>query len=182
MSLREQQDILARLYADGGFREEFLADPQEIGRRHALADDEIAEIASILPESLNFFAESLTAKRLHEAKKLLPVLSRVLGDAFREAFVAFAAGFNPQTIKKHLEDAVEFSRFVERTDGFSKTAKNTAKFERTGLSFSNGDAKLAVCLIGPDLRQLVSPDSAAKGRMSLAVWVRFRGRQGRFLI
>ncbi|HKP70898.1 MAG TPA: hypothetical protein VJV05_16535, partial [Pyrinomonadaceae bacterium] len=117
MSLLEQQHILARLYTDADFRHRFLKDPTKIGAESGLHANEIAEIASIAPE-LKFFSESLIAKRLNEAAKMLPVLRRLLAAKFHPAFVAFAPTFNPRSLKKHFEDAIEFCSFIDGDSGY----------------------------------------------------------------
>jgi hypothetical protein len=49
---------------------EFARDPEKIGLENNLPAREIAELAGIMPEELNFFAESLFWKRLREVKKI----------------------------------------------------------------------------------------------------------------
>src|SRR6185369_7897216 len=104
MSLQEQQNLLAKLYTDAEFRRAFLSMPEKIGIENELNKIEIKEIAGIMPEELDFFADSLFWKRLREVEKFLPLTRKVLGEDFINYFRRFSQNFNPQTVKKHIED------------------------------------------------------------------------------
>lgn len=184
MGLREQQDLLARLYADPRFREEFLVDPQAIGRQHRLEESEVGDLVAIIPEDLRFFGDSLVEKRLQEARKLLPLLARVLANDFRPQFVAFASGYNPQSIKKHLEDAIEFCRFIELPESCPDTSRIAARFERTGLDFFDTDKRIAFCRLNREVLRFISQERSGRRRpvFFLAVWARLNRRVRRFLI
>src|SRR5215213_1679726 len=124
MSLEQQQNLLAKLYTDAEFRRAFLSQPAKIG-----AENDFSEIAAIMPEELDFFADSLFWKRLREAEKFLPLTRKILGEDFTDNFREFSQQFNPQTVKKHFEDALGFARFL-RKGKISDLAKNAAKFEQ----------------------------------------------------
>ena len=83
MSLQKQQDFLARLFTDESLRQNFLSEPKKIGLENGLADTDIAELQTVLPEQLTFFADSLYWKRLREVEKFLPLTKKILGEIFK---------------------------------------------------------------------------------------------------
>jgi hypothetical protein len=174
MGLQEQQNVLAKLYTDPDFRSAFMADPVTIGSGVGLTKGEAEEIAVVSAEEIESFADSLIWKRLHEVRKLLPITARVLGEEFRTQFRTFATGFNPTSIRKHLDDAVEFCRFLRQIPGIMPAARDAAKFERAKLQFFARNEPLAFAI----LRHELSAPYAT--RLSVTVWLRFRGRVHRF--
>lgn len=183
MSLREQQNFLARLYTDANLRRAFTSEPEKIGAENCLNETEIAELAAVFPEELDFFAASLVWKRLREAKKFLPLTEKVLGADFEKLFRRFSQNYNPQTIKKHLEDALEFSKFLQ-TETVSEAAKTAAKFERAKLEFFNGGKTLKICKLNYDIREIAHDFSppALKKKTKFAVWLRVGNRTRHFII
>lgn len=169
MSLLEQQNLLAKLYTDPVFREAFYAHPGDVGRDFGLTADEIAEISVVAKGAVTQFSESLVWKRFREVEKMLPKTKNLLGDDFEPAFLSFAPSYNPQGIKKHYEDAVEFCRFLTEDHSFSESVRNSASFEGTRLAFFNENKKLAFSRQRP-------------GVMSFAVWMRIGRRVFHFTI
>lgn len=151
MSLQNRQNLLAKLYTDTALRRAFLSEPEKIGAQNDLSLAEIGEIAAVMPEELNFFAESLFWKRLREVEKFLPLTRRALGDEFAESFREFSQIFNPRSVKKHLEDALEFCRFL-RKQNISDFAKNAAKFEQSKLEFFGLEKLFVGCRLNFDFR------------------------------
>jgi hypothetical protein len=186
VSLLEQQNVLARLLTDPGFREKFLSEPISRGDEFDLSEAEIEDILKLASGDLGLFAESLVWKRLREAEKLLPVTSRLAGNDFRTAFFEFAPTFSPRSIKKHYEDAIAFSQFIENRDG-SEWVRDAARFERTRLAFFNERRILAFCRSQYHLGQsenMSGPDSvpARRKRTKIAVWLRSGKRIFHFFI
>jgi hypothetical protein len=136
MSLLEQQNLLARLYTDEVFRRDFLQEPLKIGTENGLNATEILELTEVMPDELNFFSESLFVKRLREVEKLLPLTHKVLAKDFQTHFRQFTNNYNPQSVKKHLEDAIGFCKYLQTQQIDTKDA---AKFEQAKLEvFGNG--------------------------------------------
>jgi hypothetical protein len=184
MSLEEQQNLLAKLYTDAEFRRAFLSEPAKIGAENELSEREIEEIAEIMPEELNFFADSLVWKRLREAEKFLPLTRRVLGEDFAKYFREFSQKFNPQTVKKHFEDALEFCRFL-RNRNISDFAQNAAKFEQSKLEFFGLEKPLVVCRLDFDVRKFNASEQNFSGgtparQKKIAVWLRIGKRVKHF--
>jgi hypothetical protein len=184
MSLRQQQNFLAKLYTDENLRRAFFIEPEKIGAENGLSAKEIEELAAVLPDELNFFAESLFWKRLRAVKKFLPLTSRVLGEDFETEFREFSHGFNPRTIKKHLEDALGFCEFLLKKD-VSRAAKSAARHEKTRLEFFNFGKKFAVCRLDFELVTLQkgeNPVSGFKRKTKFAVWIRVGNQIKHFVI
>lgn len=169
MSLLEQQHVLARLYTDPAFRKEFYARPSEIGRELGLSESEIEELSEAAREEVQRFSDSLVWKRLREVEKLIPSTRNLIGDHFEKAFFDFAPSYNPQSIKKHYEDAVKFCRSLQSKDHISSIIKSTARFESTRLIFFNEGRTLAVCRLRP-------------GVLSFALWLRVGERVFHFKV
>lgn len=183
MSLREQQNILARLYADPQFRDAFFSQPETIGREGGLDESEIADILAAAGDELRFFSESLVWKRFREVEKMLSITRPLMGDEFQAAFFDFAPIFNPQGVRKHYEDAVEFCRFIEAGDRFLEPVKDAARYDRTRLVFFNDGRRIALCRRRAD----VEHDSAGRVKsrrqwLGFAVWFRLGRRVFHFKV
>jgi len=174
MSLLETQNFLARIYTDENLRREFLSAPERTGRENDLSEKEIIELAKILPAELNLFAESLFCKRLREVEKLLPLTKETLAKDFEIYFREFAAGFLPATVKKHLEDAIQFADFLQsKEEGWTK---DLAKFEQTKLEFYGGSKRFILKVFDFDIKEISRQDTEAPGefkkKKTFAVWLR----------
>lgn len=169
MSLIEQQNFLARLYTDENFRLKFLSAPEKFGKENNLSEKEIKEIAGIIPDELNFFADSLFWKRLREVEKFLPETKKELGENFTKLFREFSSNFNPHTVKKHLEDAFHFCKFLLKDSKTSEQIKLTVKFERAKLEFFGYEKRFVFCRLNKRF-------SIQGRRKSFAVWFRVSGK------
>ena len=176
MGLSEQQNFLAKLYTDNKFREKFIAEPFKFGKVNNLSDLEIAELKEILPDEIIAFADSLFYKRLREVEKLLPLTREVFGKKFESLFRAFIQDFNPQGIKKHLEDAIEFAKFLRTKELKFVWAKDIAKLEQSKLEFSRLNKKLIISKFDFDVRGLHQRDvemlRELEKRKTIAIWFR----------
>ncbi len=136
MGLAKLQGVLARLYTDAGLRERFFADPQTVGEALGLSDEESQQLAQLSAQQVNFFADSLKRKRLNEACKLMPLTHRVLGKRFGALFRRYADTHVPRGTKKHLEDALAFSAFVEQASpikGIERWTVDLLRYEAAWL-------------------------------------------------
>ena len=186
MSLLHAQNFLARIYTDAQLRREFLSSPEQVGKENHLTEKEIVELAEILPAELNFFAESLFWKRLREVEKLLPVTKRVLAAEFENYFREFADQFTPVSIKKHLEDAIEFAGFLQSKEIAPVWAKDAAKFERAKLEFNGYEKRFVFKMFDYDIREIFSRNaentqSVIKKRKTFALWLRIGKKARQFV-
>ena len=185
MTLITTQNFLARIYTDENLRREFSRAPERVGRENDLTEKEIRELAEILPAELNFFAESLFRKRLREVEKLLPLTKKALAADFEKRFREFANQFTPASIKKHLEDAIEFSGFLQSKEVVSGFAKEAAKFERAKLEFNNFGRRFVFRVLEYDVREIQRlnakmPDDFKKTK-TFALWLRIGKRTRHFI-
>lgn len=182
MSLQEQQNFLARLYTDETLRQSFLQEPEKIGRENDLSEKEIAEIASVIPSELNFFADSLFWKRLREAEKFLPLTKKFLKERFTELFREFSQVYNPQTVKKHLEDALEFCLFLQNAEIKPAFIKDIAKFEQGKLEFFGYGKMFVGKKFNHDIKEISvqTEGSDLKKKLSFAVWLKIGGKVKHF--
>jgi hypothetical protein len=182
MSLLNVQNFLARLYTDENLRREFARAPKEIGTANELNAEEIAELAEILPAELDFFADSLRWKRSREVEKLLPFTKKALAVEFENYFREFAAQFTPVSIKKHLEDAIHFTDFLQNGNLTPVWIKDVARFEQAKLEFYGYGKSFVIKKFDYDVKELSLDKSEPLKelrRKRIVVWLRF-GRQTRF--
>ncbi|MEP6901269.1 MAG: hypothetical protein ABJA66_05935 [Actinomycetota bacterium] len=188
MSLQQQQNFLARLYTDAEFRRAFLSAPEKIGAENSLDKKEITEIAEILPEELNFFADSLFWKRLREVEKLLPLTKMILQNDFEVLFRAFSTTYNPQNVKKHLEDSFEFCNFIQK-NSLIRVAKSVAKFERARLIFNTEQKKIIFEHFDFDMKAILNDISKNPDQLNLVlnkkktfvIWLRIGKNRKQFI-
>ncbi len=185
MALKEQQDLLARLYTDPHFAEKFFEHPYAAVPGSGISVEEAQDIAASAQDEIRVFADSLIWKRLREADKLLPVTRKFLGGDFEKLFREHAEKFNPTFIKKHFEDAVEFRVFLDRSDSVDSIAKDVVKFETLKLRHFGEGRRLTICSLRHDVRPVFDSQESGSGksiekRRSVAIWSRLNKRN-RFL-
>jgi hypothetical protein len=186
MSLQKQQDFLARIFTDENLRQNFLSESEKIGAENNLSESEIEDLKTVLPEQLNFFADSLYWKRLREVEKILPLIRKVSGENFGKFFREFSQNFNPQSVKKHLEDAYEFCKFLQKQN-ISEFAKNAAKYEQAKLEFFGYGKRFVVCKLDFDVRKFSREDANAQSviqenKSKIAIWIRFGKKVKHFFV
>jgi hypothetical protein len=173
MSLLEQQNFLARVFTDENLRLSFWENPEIVGKENGLDDREIVQLKEIFADDLNYFADSLFHKRLHEVEKLLPLTKRVLDKDFAKLFRQFSRNFQSSSIKKHLEDAIEFCKYLQQLQ--PDNIKNTAKFEQTKHEFFSYQKRFSICFLRHDVFN-------QSGRFRLAVWYRIGNKTRHFIL
>jgi hypothetical protein len=165
MSLQAQQNFLARIFTDESLRHSFWESPEKIGAENGLSQTDIDQLKEIVAADLNFFANSLFHKRLHEAKKLLPLTKKALNQDFSKLFREFSQKFQPDNIKKHLEDGIEFCKFLQKQSVNPISVNDTAKFEQTKHEFFSLEKRIAFCILRHDVFSL-------QKKLGFAVWLR----------
>lgn len=181
MSLAEIQKLTSRLYTDSDLRREFLSEPEKIGRRFDLTANEIAELAAVLPAELNFFAESLFNKRLREVEKLLPRAKQILATEFENHFRSFSKSFLPASIKKHLEDAVQFADFLIKQNIEPVWLKDSIRYEQANLIFHGYGKKFLLRRFKFNIKEISRQNSQPRGKPIVAVWFRVGGKTRHFV-
>lgn len=187
MSLSETQNLLVRLYTDADLRRRFLADAETIGRENNLTEQEIAEIARLLPAELNSFAETLFRKRLGAVEKTLSLTRKALGRKFELCFREFDREFHSASDRKHIALSIAFARFLESKTLEPAWAIDAARFESAQLEFYGLSRKFVVRSFDQDIRLVI--EGIYRGNLSLdferrktrAVWLRI-GKQARHFV
>jgi hypothetical protein len=165
MSLLEQQNLMARLYLDAGLRRAFLSDPPGVARPFGLSDEEIAEIALVVPEEIGSFADSLLKKRMHEAGKMLPLTRSVLQESFGPRFIGYVEAAPGSSELNRREDVLEFCRYLEREA--SGAVRDAARFECARIEFYSGKRNFLIRRFDHDVR-----NRGLAPRRTYSLWVR----------
>jgi hypothetical protein len=181
MNLAKIQALLARLYTDAELRERFLLEPEKVCAENDLIGSEVDQIAQILPEELSFFAESLFYKRLREVEKLLPRTKEILSADFEKYFREFSNGFLPAAIKKHLEDALQFSDFLLKQELKSVWLKDLIRYEQANLIFNGFGKKFLFRRFNFNIKEISRKSIKAQRKPSVAVWLRIGGKTRHFV-
>ena len=193
MGLAETQRLLARLYTDAGLRERFFADPLRIGEEFGLGRDDARQLARLSARQVNFFADSLHAKRLGEVRDLLPLTVRALGERAASLFKDYAETNLPRGIRKHREDAAAFADYLTKIVVFggadAERVAELARYERTWLKAADMTRGVIACRFRLDVDELAraagrGDERPALGRKAaLVVWFRLsHGRRLRHLV
>ncbi len=187
MALKEQQDLLARLYTDRQFAEKYFYHPDSAVSDSGISVEEAQDIAASAGEEIRIFADSLIGKRLREVEKLLPVTGKFLGEEFQKLFREHAKKFSPTSLKKHFEDAIEFRAFLEVSCSVDSKAKDVVKFETLKLQHFAEVRRLTIGQLRYDIRPLFDSQRRIDGlvikkKRSLAIWLRINERSRFFFI
>ena len=110
MALAQAQALLARLFTDASFRRDYFADPETAGRRFGLSAQEAARLAALDARAVEDFARSLQGKRLLDARKVLPLTARTLGDGFDRMLRALLDG--PPAPGRQRADAARLAQHL----------------------------------------------------------------------
>jgi hypothetical protein len=185
MSLKDFQNFLAKLYTSEEMRQRFIDRPFECGRENNLTDAQTREIIAIFAAEIEAFAESLVQKRLRETERFLPLTKKMLGAEFGNLFRVFIRDFTPQTVQKHLEDAFEFAKFLERKKIKPDWIGDVVKLELAGLEHNGYGKKLVVKRFDYDIRVLrqyePETETAPEKRNTYSIWLRFGRRHRHFV-
>lgn len=170
-SLREQQDILARLYTDDRFRAAFLKAPDSFAERLGVSKAEGEGLANVAGGDVEWFAESLVSKRLREVRKMLPMTEQEFGaKEFARRFREFADQFSPTSVKKHLEDSLAFAKSLVKDPSIEGSERSMARFESLRLRHQALDKHFSFCLLRYDPRRVTGFTTYEK-RRGLGIWI-----------
>lgn len=180
MALGDVQAALARLFTDEAARQAFLQDPADAGRSLGLELDDCSTLARLAPEALRRFAGSLKSKRALDARKMLPLTARTLGDAFAAHYSAAVSPLAPG-----VHRSAQAQAFAVRLQALARARQlapawigDLARYEATFVEASRqrfglrlrlfrfAVGSIAFALLGGGAVGVVAP------RRSLGVWVR----------
>ena len=184
MGLREQQDLLARLYTDPELFSRFEAEPESVATKFQLTETEIHDLSALAGPEVKWFADSLIWKRFREVEKLLPTSSWLIGEKFEPLFREFSCEFNPTSVKKHLEDALAFTDWLLRGNHLDPLPADVLRFESTRLRHNAEGRRFSACRLSHDVRPIFDFGRPGSGndilpRRSIAIWLN-AGKRTRF--
>lgn len=175
MGLAQTQQVLAQLYTNTELRNRFFANPQTVGAELGLSEAETQQLAQISAQQVNIFANSLKWKRLGEVRELLPRTARVLGKNFTTLFWRYAETHIPQGIKKHRQDAIAFSNFIQQQKIEPAWVSDLVRYEKTWLLAYESHRSLQVCWFRYPIDKLGSTQEIHR-QLTLAIWWRLTAR------
>ena len=165
MSLLEQQNLMARLYLDETLRRAFLSDPPGVAGPFGLSNEEIAEIALVVPGEIGSFADSLLKKRMREVEKMLPLTRSALQENFGPHFIKYVDVTPGSSEMNRKEDVLEFCRYLEREE--PGAVRDAARFELAKIEFNSGKRNFLIRRFDHDIR-----NGRLAPRRTYSLWVR----------
>lgn len=138
MSQLDFTAALGRLLSDSGLRRKFSADPGDAIRRLGAGPEEASSMLALDPSELEAQARTLLRKRLGEVRRLLPRTFARVGSSAEALFREHAESFWPQGHRRHVEDALRFTRFLAEREvrGLCRAEVNVLRFRLGGGRFS----------------------------------------------
>jgi len=178
MALGDVQTAMARLFTDEEARAAFARDPVVAVRELGLEAADAASLAALAPRAVNRFAGALQSKRVLDARKLLPLTARVLGDAFARRLREEVRG----PPRGAVADALDLATLLSREETTSPAwigdlARYEAAFVVAGrrpFTVQFHIFRYPVSTIAADLRRAGSAGDVAPCA-SLAFWARAPG-------
>ena len=174
MSLKEIQNVLALIYTDKEFRNTFFNEPENTGVSNELTIAEINILKELPQERLNFFATSLQSKRLNQVIKLLPFTHKFLGKKFIDLFISFSSTYNPTGIKKHQDDAIKFSEYLQSVSE-SPVIAEISRYEAIYLKAWHYPQRIIIGRFYYPVDQIIKYNNLEpkKQKLTIIFWYRF---------
>ncbi len=180
-SLGQTQALLAGLFTNAPFRREFFAHPERAALDFGLTEDEASTLKAVEAKSVARFVDSLSQKRLADARKTLPMTARALGAQFERLLLP---GLDtPPSSGHHRDDAEKLVARIERGGDDARSPPpwivDLARYEMAFVAAGRPGAVLILrCLRWPPgqlaAAALTGADVGARRRV-LALWLRFPG-------
>jgi hypothetical protein len=183
MSLRDLQRILARIVTEPDLREQFLDDPAGVAGSQGWETELARGLATVPPDRLRHYGESLINKRCREAARCLPLTLKALGrPRFRALFHEYARVTTTRGPARHRDDAIAFAALL-RSKGSDPPQHpvwlaDLATYEAALLRAGDPQRRMTLLRLGHAPRDLVKAalarDRAAivSRGFSLIVWIR----------
>ncbi len=163
------QSILAQLYTNAELRSRFFTNPEIVGAQLKLNSTQIQQLSQLSAPDVNLFATSLKRKRLGEVRELLPRSAEALNKDFSKLFWQYAETYNPQGIKKHLDDAKSFATYLEKINSIEpEWIIDLIRYEKTWLEAAEPNKRLII----RHFRYAIDGNLQVSKQPFLAVWFR----------
>jgi hypothetical protein len=166
--LAQTQRLLARLFTDADFRGDFFADPEAAGR---------SGLETLDAGAVAHFSNSLTGKRLLDARKALPLTAKALGTQFAPLLRAQLQG--PPRAGRHRADAAALVARLAAGDASPAWIADLARYE---MAFAEATAPGPLLILRrfrwPPQRlaaAALSGGTPGAPKMAFCLWLRLPG-------
>ena len=184
-SLGQTQALLAGLFTNAQLRREFFAHPERAALDFGLAADEASTFKAVDAKSIARFADSLSQKRLADARKTLPLTARALGAKFDRLLLPELDA--PPSSGRHHDDAARLLARIEQGGDAGSVPPwivDLARYEMAFVVAARPGAVLILrCVRWPPRRlaaaALFGADVGAPRRV-LGLWLRLPGARRLF--
>lgn len=182
MGLIQIQRTLAQLYTNAELRQKFLTNPQETALDLGLSPQETEQISKLSAFHLQEFSNSLHYKRMGEVREILPMTEKSLKAKFNELFLQFAKNYLPSGIKKHRDDAIAFTKFLnQKSINIPAWCGEIATYEAMRLELTETKKLIIFQTFNYPIKKLF--ETVFKGeeltpnkQLTLAIWIRIPGQ------
>lgn len=184
-SLGQTQALLGGLFTNASFRREFFANPEKAALDFGLPPDQASTLKAVDAKSVAQFVDSLSQKRLADARKTLPMTARALGAEFDRLLRPKLDG--PPSSGRHRDDAARLVARIEQGDDARPLPPwivDLARYEMACVAAASPGAVLILrCFRWPPRRlaaaALSGADPGAPTR-ALGLWLRLPGARRLF--
>ncbi len=184
-SLGQTQALLGRLFTNAPFRHEFFAKPERTALDFGLTADEAWTLKAVDAKSVARFVDSLSQKRLADARKSLPMTARALGAEFEQLLLPELDG--APSSGRHRDDAARLVANIEQGANAGWVPPwivDLARYEMAFVAAARPGAVLILRLFRwpPRLLAAAALSGADVGapRRALGLWLRLPGARRLF--
>ena len=185
-SLGQTQALLGGLFTQAAYRREFFARPEKAALDFGLTADEASTLKAMDAKAVARFVDSLSEKRLADARKTLPMTARALGPEFDRLLLPELDA--PPSAGRHRDDAARLVARIEQgaddTRSLPPWIVDLARYEMAFVAAARPGAVLLLrCFRWPPrllaAAALSGADVGAPKRV-LALWLRLPGARRLF--
>ncbi len=179
-SLGQTQALLARLFTQAAFRREFRVRPERAALDFGLSADEASTLKALDAESVARFVDSLSRKRLADARGTLPMTARALGAEFDQLLLPELDA--PPSSGRHRDDAARLLARIEQGGDAGSVPPwivDLARYEMAFVAAARPGAVLILRVFRWPPRRLAaaafSGADAGAPRRAIGLWLRLPG-------
>lgn len=183
MSLATVQQALSLISTDSRLRDDFLTNPDVVGKKLGLNHQEIQQLTRLSSPKANLFINSIQRKRLAKIHKLLPLTYKVLSKDLDILFLKYADTYLPTKSHNHSQDAIALAEFMQQIATREKIKPrwvlDVLRYEKTWLILGNSRSLFKCVSFNYPIKLLIYDLQTAdfapalKPRITLGIWLRF---------
>lgn len=135
MNLPNYQHLLAKLYTDEVFRQNFLENPAQLGADFGIEPALAQKLANEHAPAIHLFSQSLIRKRMGIVRQLLPGTFLSLGASIPPKFRLFTQKNSLSQKDRYAQEAVSFGKYLLKQKDLKLNAwqKTIIRFEIRNL-------------------------------------------------